>query len=175
MWAFRRAFPDTCSFIAPQAFLVDEVGGWSWWNVRTEGGANRDAILEAATKVERFLASAVKFYTLAPRKIVVVGFSQGAGLLSVLMQKAPTAFAGVALLAGFVIEIEELPAVSAAPPVFVAHGQEDSVVPPQVCEKGVAFLRARGFPVQLVFDAVGHKVGSGGVRALKIWAEGILG
>ncbi len=170
MWAFRRAFPDGCSFIAPQAFLVDVVGGWSWWDISQ---SSRENITRAISKLDQFIVRAQEHYQLKPRCLIGVGFSQGAGLLSALMQRSVERFRAVALLAGFVLKEPE-PALKSRPDVFVAHGESDPVVSLEQCREGVAFLRDAGFPVELHLDQVGHKVGSIAGRALKVWANRVI-
>lgn len=176
MWAFRRAFPEHCSFIAPQAPFAEPfpIGAtpdesFSWWDVRV---TTREAITSACNTLESFMRASLDFYSCRPRVQLAAGFSQGAGLLSSLIQRE-SRFIGVALLAGFVLK-EPPPYPASKPSVFMAHGLHDEIVPLPKAEEGAEHLRNSGYHVEFHTDPVGHKVGTEGGRALKAWASGML-
>lgn len=169
MWTFRRALPDSYSLVAPQAPLSDPIGGFSWWMVQGSRVDSRAAAEQAAGALFSFMTGFISRHHLRPRHIVACGFSQGAGLLSLVMQREPGMLRGVALLAGFVLEMPEFPAMRELPKVFIAHGSQDEVVPVARAEEGASYLRSRGFEVAMSVDAVGHKVGASSMRALKEW------
>lgn len=169
MWTFARCAPEPCNIIAPQAFLPDPIGGFSWWLV---DGMSAADVTFAAERLQSFIESAVSSLDLRPRKLVAYGFSQGAGLLSVLVQSRPRWLNGLALLAGFVIKSE----AAVTPPstrILMAHGSRDPVVSLAKARSGSEILKARGFEVELVSDDVEHKVGAGGMRRLKEWSAGL--
>lgn len=176
MWAFRRAFPEHCSFIAPQAPFAEPfpIGAtpdesFSWWDVRA---TTREGISAACETLESFMRASLDFYGCRPRVQLAAGFSQGAGLLSVLIQREER-FAGVAMLAGFVLK-EPPPFPAIKPRVFMAHGEQDEIVPLVKAEEGATHLRGSGYQVDFYTDPVGHKVGTEGGRALKAWVAQVL-
>jgi phospholipase/carboxylesterase len=186
MWAFRRSLPEGVSILAPQAFLPDPVGGFSWWDVSEFRGAEsarvttREAITGARQRLIHFLDAALSFYQLRPRVVLALGFSQGAGLLSTVVQHEPGRFIGVGLLAGFVIK-ENLPEraqgsgqARARPSIFIGHGELDEVVPLAVAKEGEEFFRTQGFPTEFHSDLVGHKIGTAAMRGLKSWSGRVL-
>jgi len=172
--------PEGVTILAPQAFLSDPVGGFSWWDVSTYPRgedaliSTREAIGEARSRLLSFLDNAVSYYKLAPRKVIALGFSQGAGLLSSVVQREPSRFSGVGLLAGFVIKEGEPAAFGALPPIFIGHGELDEVVPLALAHEGKSYLESRGHLTELHTDPVGHKLGSSGMRALKEWNLRVL-
>jgi len=168
MWAFRRCIPDSFHIIAPQAFLDDPIGGYSWWPIND--GRNRAEILEAAQKLKAFIPASLSHYGILPQTSLAFGFSQGAGLLSVLLQDDPNLFAGIALLAGFVIQTDNTvrnPKTS----IFVAHGSKDATVSIDKARQGATYLTGLGFAVEFHEDEVDHKVGATGMRKLKEWTK----
>ncbi len=171
MWAFRRCIPEACSIIAPQAPLPDNAGGFSWWDIGTTSA--REGSERAASILLEFMNAAESFYRLKPRTRLACGFSQGAGLLSAVIQRE-ACFAGVGLLAGFVVETapsNPLPRGPGGQPtaVFMAHGTDDEIVPVEKARAGRDHLLSYGFPVEYVEDPVGHKVGTGAMKALTRW------
>jgi len=170
MSTFRRCLPDSWNILSVQAVVPDD-GGFSWWSVDEPSRERRVADIHAAVDlVSTFIGRALEYYALSPRCVIAGGFSQGAALLSSLAQLRPQLFAGVALLAGFVIH--EMPAAGRLPRFFVGHGTQDTVVPVAKADEGVGFLRELGADVVYVQDRVGHKVGVSAMQALKLWTAG---
>jgi phospholipase/carboxylesterase len=168
MWTFERIIPEQCHIIAFQAFLPDQLGGWSWWDM-TEAGSKREAILAAAGRLSRALRAFLSLYQLNPARYVGLGFSQGAGLLSAVALGGMFDFDAIAVLAGFVFQPSEGVKLKKRPRVFIAHGSLDERISVAQARDGVAALERQGFEVQYVEEGVGHKVGIEGTRALKVW------
>ena len=167
MWMFRRSLPANAVVVSVQAPEADSIGGWSWWKV--EGEITDEMIAAGVGQLEFFIEEL--FSMLGVRKpINALGFSQGSGALSVLLQNKPELFSKIAILAGFVIKESENTILKSAvnkPEVLIVHGTEDKIVPLTRAENGKEFLEERGVKVLLVTDPVGHKVGSIGMRAVK--------
>lgn len=166
MWAFRRTFPFEMNVFAVQAPHPDPLGGFSWWLIddprwQVESERSCNALL-------RFVSSLSTVYHLAPRLRIGLGFSQGAGLLSLIAQREPTLFDGVGLLAGFVIEDHASPQPP-LPRVIMAHGSSDQTVTIEKARNGATYLRNKGYDLIFVEDLVGHKVGTAGMKTLSQW------
>lgn len=173
MSIFRNQFPKGWSFLLPQAPLADSLGGWSWWQF----DAPRDQIVELADRqvehFEQWLGRILRERCLTPRRIVGIGFSQGAALLSRVSITRSGLLQGVGLLAGFVVRSSDDQELigSALPRVFMAHGRRDETIPVEVAERGAAYLADLGFTVELHLDDTGHKIGSTGMRELRRWVK----
>jgi phospholipase/carboxylesterase len=173
MWTFRRCIPETFSIMAPQAQIPDPVGGFSWWQVQPIL-ADRKTANDEATKLLNFFKEYEAKNNLKPKQRVAFGFSQGSAILSLILQQEPEFFTGVALLAGFVIEYGEADFQNKVlPRIFMAHGNEDQIVPIDKAYSSKERLEQWGFPVEFHEDAVGHKVGAPGMRALTNWMQSI--
>lgn len=170
MWTFRRAIPDDYSVLLPQAPLDDPIGGFSWWQVGEKGRREDAPAQGAASALQQFLTRALNFYQLNPACMLGAGFSQGAALISVLLQSPSNPLDGAALLAGFVLK-QESPVRGKTRSILVLHGTNDDVVPIEMAQLGVTHLQELGYPVHFMQDPVGHKIGSGSVRALTTWVS----
>lgn len=171
MWTFKRVVPEGCSIIAPEAPRPDPIGGFSWWDVLAYDDITEEMIDEGVAKLSAFIDESIAHFELKPSKIVALGFSQGSGALSLVTQRRPELFSGLGILAGFVIKDWLLHSGASLPPVFIAHGTQDKAVPLTRAEDGKKFLEELGASVTMVTDEVGHKVGSTGMKELKIWME----
>lgn len=171
MWAFRSTIPEEFNIIAPEAYLPDEEGGLSWWDVKDSNSYGAREL--AFQKLSAFIPEAIEHHGLTPSKIIAIGFSQGAGLLSMFLSRDATRFQGVGILAGFVIKGDSPYVYGSSPPkIFIAHGIKDQAVPISKAREGKDYLSLLGFDVEFHEDPVGHKVGSLGMRALKHWIYG---
>lgn len=170
MLTFQTCIPKSFSVILPQAPLADPLGGYSWWLVDPPGSPVERS-KDAAPQLVDFIERSISHYKLEPTQRFGVGFSQGAALLSVIMQSQSELLNGVGLLAGFVAQDQELASTlrEQKPDVLIAHGVEDEVVSIQKARKGVGYLKELGYDVQYHEDDVKHKVGRNGTRALKSW------
>jgi predicted esterase len=173
MWTFRRSLPQQAIVVSVQAPEPDAIGGFSWWNV--EGEITREMIHQGVRKLRHFIDELYEMLGFH-KPFAALGFSQGSGALSVLMQQEPALFEKVGILAGFVIKEHEENALLKSfvkPSVLIVHGTEDKIVPISRAEDGKRFLEERNVPVELVTDPVGHKVGSLGMRAIKDFFGGV--
>jgi phospholipase/carboxylesterase len=90
-------------------------------------------------------------------KLVIIGFSQGAMMSLYSLDKLPVAPAGVAALAGRVLEPESIANAAHKPPVLLAHGSVDDVVTPDGSEDAYDQLKAAGYNVtHHVIEGRGH-------------------
>lgn len=166
MWSFSNCLPVAANVLTPEAFLPDpNDGGCSWW---LSGDATAASVGRARDTLSRFLDASLDHYSLRPQHIVAVGFSQGAALLSVLVQESPQRLAGAALLAGMVID-RPPPSTAPVTRIFMAHGTRDPVIAIDVARSGAARLVAHGYDVAFHEDDVKHKIGKTGMRELKAW------
>jgi predicted esterase len=100
----------------------------------------------------------------------VVGFSQGAAMVSVLGLVHPNRIRKMGVLAGFVPSgLDEYIAQKplADKKVFVAHGTKDETVTIDRAHEAVNLFQQAGADVTFVEDEVGHKLGSNGMKALE--------
>ena len=165
--------------VAPQAPLADELGGFSWWKITENGSECKKAatfedLQLGMGSLEKFLNGFLELYpALKNKPIIASGFSQGAGLLSVLSLEKPSLFSSVSLLCGFIpgYVYEKSYAAESLPKYFIFHGIEDKIIPIGKAKRAKDFLLDLGAEVDYMEDQVGHKVSSKGIKALDVWAS----
>lgn len=150
-----RALPDALHVISLRA-PNPEGDGYSWY-VRTEGEFRRglDAVVAS-------IDAATEAFDLAPDRVGLVGFSQGAIVSLALLCERPARFAWVAALHGVLHEsrVECDRAGIAGKPVFVGTGDGDAIIRTRSTEATADRLRELGADVELgVYDA-GHEIGA---------------
>ena len=88
--------------ICPQAPLKTPIGpetvGYAWYNASKGGVPDTDGMLESRQALQLFLDDCLKSYPIDPRRLAVLGFSQGGVIAYSLALTEPERFAGLAAL-----------------------------------------------------------------------------
>lgn len=113
------------------------------------------------------------------RPVVLVGFSGGAAFAGGLLLTQPQRFAGTAILYGTLPFDAGVPTTSGrlvGAPVFLAHGEEDAVIPRDLLDRTWSYLTGdSGAPTYARLDRGGHGMTSQTVAELGDWiAERLL-
>ncbi|MGB0733522.1 MAG: alpha/beta hydrolase [Pontibacterium sp.] len=110
--------------------------------------------------------------------ILLVGFSQGGAVAYHSALSYPQRLGGIAALSTYIADYEALePRLSKANkalPIWVAHGLMDDVVPMQLGEQAVTWLKAKQWPVEYKTYPMGHEVIEPQICDLGEWITGCL-
>lgn len=132
------------------ALLVPDSRSYTWDAIRLgEFGPDREFI-------DRAMTAAWSRVRVDPRRIGVVGFSDGATYALALARANGDLFSGAAAFSpGFLIPVEPL----GRPPLFISHGTRDNILPIATCSRRIVpELRRKGYAVAYhEFDG-GHTV-----------------
>jgi phospholipase/carboxylesterase len=147
------------AFAAPNApDPVADSSGFQWFPIsRIDPQEMLKGVEAAGPALEQFLDEELARLSLPPEKLMLVGFSQGTMLsLHVGLRRAvpPAAIVGLSgLLAG------PVPKRADGPPVFLAHGDADPVIPVQAMLAAAAMLGMAGRATQWhMAQGIGHGV-----------------
>jgi len=134
-----------CAFVAPDApeRCAGAPAGYQWFPIPWIDGSTAEAseagMLRAAGDLNAWLDAVFAEYRLAPDRVVLFGFSQGAMMALHVAPRRPAPVAGVVSISGRLLQPEALiDEVVSRPPVLLVHGDMDEVVPaaslPQAAE-----------------------------------------
>jgi len=181
-WSGDETFMLRFAEVAPPSSLVVSFrapyparsvrGGYSWVNyLPGDRPPPAEDYQPALTALQRWLANLESRFP-SPAWDVQhwIGFSQGASTGGLYVLKYPQRAATVALLAGFLPRGVEQWANNrplAGKRAFIAHGQEDTIVPLRHAHRARVLLAQAGADVMYCEDKVGHKVGARCNKALK--------
>mgnify|MGYP002346983665 FL=1 len=159
------------AFVAPDAPDRCAGGGFGfqWFPIpRFDGSteAMAEAGIEAsAADLNAFLDARLAEEGLAPDRLVLVGFSQGAMMSLHVAPRRAKPVAGVVAISGRLLRPEALVAEARVrPPVLIMHGDQDPVVPFGELARAGDALVAAGFPVYAhVMKGTGHGIAPDGL------------
>ena len=156
------------AFVAPDAPFPCDLGpyGRQWFSVQDRTPARIAAGVGAALPaLDAFLNAELARLGLPESAMAIMGFSQGAMMtLACGLRRQP---APAVLLAYSGRLAFPLPAdLTNAPPVLLAHGEADDVVPVNGSREACSLLRAQGVAVETVFSPrLGHGLDDAGLEA----------
>lgn len=166
--------------ICPQGPLEVPLGaegavGYGWFPLSAIQPAIEGPIEAAAALVERFLDAAIARYPIDPRKLLLLGFSQGGVLAYRLALAAPRRFAGLAALSSWLPPqmLATLPAVDgrAELPTLVQHGSGDEIIAVARAQQSVEALRSLRVPATYREYEMGHEISAESLGDLSQWLE----
>lgn len=174
MWLFERALPPAATAISPRA-LFESTSGASWTRSVSNGQAGRSDFSEAVEALQRFIPEMIQRYEADARRVVMMGFSQGAALSYALSAAQPGLLCGVIALAGFMpfdASHSSTPLHSTQnvlPRYLIIHGVDDNIVPITLAREARAVLEARGAQVEYHEYPGGHKISTQGMKDIAQW------
>jgi phospholipase/carboxylesterase len=168
-----RALDPTAAVLAPRG-QVSENGASRWFRRLTEGVFDVDDVVTRAGDLAEFVGWAAGYYDLAGRRMVAVGFSNGAniGLATAALhpQVIPEA---IAFSGMYPFGDRPLTASLDGSRMLLANGTADPMAPNPSVARLAALLAGRGAEVARHERAGGHGIDAGDLDAARAWL-GIL-
>lgn len=129
---------------------------------------------ERTAELAAFVGEASRSYRVDPRRVIAVGYSNGANIAASLLLLHPGVLAGAVLFHAMVpIVPEELPQLGGVP-VFQTAGRRDTMMTPEHAEELSELLGASGADVTLHWEPNGHALTPSEVDAAAAWLKGAV-
>ena len=138
--ALADQLPAAAAYAAVRAPIA-EGGGYAWFANRGIGRPVAESLAASMAWFRAWLDTAAP----AGRPVLLVGFSGGAAFAGGLILADPQRFDGAAILYGtlpFDAGVPVTPARLTGLPVFVAQGDQDRIIPPELLERTWRYLLA---------------------------------
>ena len=172
--ALADRLPRGAAYAAVRAPIA-EGAGFAWFANRGIGRPVAQSLAQTMAWFRGWLDE------VAPegRPVLLVGFSGGAAFAGGLVLSQPARFAGAAILYGtlpFDAGVPVTPGRLAGLPVFVAHGEQDTVIPPELLDRTWSYLTGdSGAAVRARRDPGGHGISAPTRTELGEWIRELLG
>ncbi|MBD9528275.1 alpha/beta hydrolase [Paracoccus sp. PAR01] len=143
------------AFYAPDApeRCINNPMGFQWFPIPWMDGSTpeqaRASAEESFRDINAFLDKVLKNEGLAPSRLALVGFSQGTMMSLEVAPRRDAELAGVVGFSGRLLDPEALARdVKSRPPILLAHGDQDPVVPFESMALAADALAGAGFSVR---------------------------
>ena len=177
-WA--QVLPNA-AFVSPNAPFPCDMApyGYQWFSVQDRSPeAMLSGVRMAAAPLDAFIDREIESAGLDESRTALVGFSQGTMMSLFVGPRRARQLAGIVGFSGRLIAPELLGAeIKSRPPVLLAHGTADEVVPYASLDHAANGLRAAGIAVEtLSCPGIGHGIDQNGlVRAAEFLHEALTG
>ena len=175
--------PHICSgrflIICPQGPLETPIApdtmGYAWYPMSLGGPPDVAAILSSQKLLKDFLDECLRQYPIDPKKLVVLGFSQGGVMAYSLALANPERFAALAVLSTWlpnemVAQLEIGSAVQSLP-TLVQHGTQDQMIEVGRARDSVEKLRELRVPLTYREYEMGHEIRPRSLLDLSAWLQ----
>ncbi|MGD8559687.1 MAG: alpha/beta hydrolase [Gammaproteobacteria bacterium] len=139
---------------------------------------DRDGIVQSAQYIEELIAWQQQ-QGIAEQNIILAGFSQGAAMALHVGLRSGKAFGGIMALSGYLPLADELPVEPATannkPPIFMAHGSYDPIVPLAAGTQSRQQLDALGYAVEWNQYPMEHAVCVEEIADIGRWLRQVTG
>lgn len=165
--------------LCPQGPLTVPLGGaavgYGWFPITMGGPLDVKAVLAAREALRQFLTEAMARYPIDPKKLAVVGFSQGGVMAYSLGLGEPQRFSALTALSSWLPQdlLAVLPDVPATEqlPVLIQHGKQDEMVDVGRARQSVETLRNLRVPVTYREYDMGHELNADSLGDLSAWLQ----
>ncbi len=159
--------PDA-GVLAP-AGPVSENGAARWFRRLREGVFDTEDVLARAEQLAEFVLAARAQYGLGGRRMVAVGFSNGANIAAAVTLLRPDALQEAVLFSAMLPVPEPPQHDLSTTRILLANGERDPMAPMQAAEGLVTAYRRRGADVDTAWHPGGHQITEDGAHRARDW------
>lgn len=167
----RRISPES-ALLAP-AGPVSENGAARWFRRLAEGVFDADDVALRTHQLADFLSDARDRYALGERRVVAVGFSNGANIAAAVTLLRPDALREAVLFASMLPVPDPPDQDLSGSRVLLANGRRDPMAPVESANRLVEAMRERGAQVTTSWHEGGHEITHDGIREAATWIDPI--
>ena len=163
-----QAIPGGAHLLSPRGKTLEN-GMPRFFRRLAEGVFDIEDLKFRAAELARFIESAAQVYGFDARKVIAVGYSNGANIAVAVLLLHPGVLSAAILLRPMIpFEPESLPDLSGVR-IFIAGGQRDPIVPPGQTQRLATLLESAGADVELFRHTGGHELGQAELAASAHW------
>lgn len=163
-----QALLPSAALLSPRGKVLEN-GMPRFFRRFAEGVFDIEDLKHRADELSTFIDQARERYSLASKKLIAVGYSNGANIAASLILRRPDQISGACLFRAMVpFEPERTPDLSNLA-IFLGAGQQDPIVPRANTNELARIFQSGGAAVALHWHDGGHELGQDDLEAAKIW------
>jgi phospholipase/carboxylesterase len=163
-----RALLPGAALLSPRGRVLER-GMPRFFRRLSEGVFDEEDVKFRAGELADFVPAAARTHGFDERRVVAVGFSNGANIAGAVLLLRPRALTGAVLIRAMVpLEPERTPDLRGIS-VLLLQGRSDPIVPVAQADALAGLLRAGGADVSLVWQNAGHQLMTGDVETAAAW------
>jgi predicted esterase len=139
-----------------------------------EGVFDLEDLEQRTHELARFVERAAGHYGFEQRRLVAVGFSNGANIAASLLLLEPSTLGGGVLFRAMVPLVPDPLPTLPATPVLLSNGRSDPLVSLEETDRLAALLRRAGAEVTLALQPAGHELSSQDIVQAREWLSAVF-
>lgn len=163
-----RMLAPNANLLSPRGNVLEN-GMPRFFRRLAEGVFDLEDLRARTEELAQFVMEAARAYGFDARKVIAVGFSNGANIAGSLLLRRPGLLSRAVLLRPMVPFVPETLPALANTPIFVSAGQADPIVSVAETERLVSLLQAAGANVTLRWNPGGHNLTNAELIAAQAW------
>jgi predicted esterase len=163
----RSVYPGA-PLLSPRGRVLEQ-GMPRFFRRLAEGIFDEPDLIHRAHELADFVGAAATRYGFDPRRVVALGYSNGANIAATALLLRPGTLAGAVLLRAMTPLKPAQPPDLAGVPVLLAAGRHDPLVPASNIEALAAMLRDAGASTTLRWSDAGHQLTLPEIDAARRW------
>ncbi len=152
-------------------------GGFQWYDMYRIGETDAKTIQSSLIELRKFIEGMIDLYRIDPKRLYLMGFSQGAIMSAALTLAAPEKIRGVIMHSGYV-PTDTGPAANPVglqgKPFFMAHGKYDDIIPVTYGRDAAEYLAEHNTRLTYQEYQVGHTISEESFYDLSEWLSNEL-
>lgn len=177
LFSFAGELPDELFIVSARAPYPMQPYGNAWYNIYWDSPDGKfsddEQAIESREKISAFIDELIENYPVDPKRVNLLGFSQGSILSYAVALSYPEKIRNVIALSGYInqgilkegFEKNDFSHLS----VYSSHGTADQVIPVEWARKTKPFLEQFGIECSYSEFPVGHGVAPQNFFELKDW------
>ena len=166
--AVGRTIDPEAALLSPRGKVLEN-GMPRFFRRLAEGVFDEEDLIQRSHELADFIGEAAAHYGFDAKKVVAVGYSNGANIAGGVLLLRPGVLCGAALWRPMVPLIPEtLPELKGVP-VLVSAGNQDPIVPAENARDLVNLLRRAGADVTVCFENASHNLTEDTLSATQRW------
>jgi phospholipase/carboxylesterase len=165
-----RSLDPDASLLSPRGKILEN-GLPRFFRRLAEGVFDEEDLIYRTKELADFISEATTSYSVDPKRIYAVGYSNGANIAASLLLLRPGVLSGAALLRAMVpLMPKVLPKLNGVA-VLLLSGRYDPLVPEENAHQLAGLLSDAGAAVDLRFEDAGHQLTDQTFEATRQWLE----
>jgi phospholipase/carboxylesterase len=163
-----RALDANASLLSPRGKVLEH-GMPRFFRRVAEGVFDIEDLKLRTHELADFVAAAAQRYTIDSKRIIAVGYSNGANIAASVLLLCPGTLAGAILFRAMVPLAPETEPDLSSTRVWIGAGRFDPIIPASEAEQLAQLLRTAGADVTVRFVRAGHELTSEDIDAGHQW------
>ena len=163
-----RELDSNASLLSPRGKVLEN-GAPRFFRRLAEGVFDLDDLRKRTHELAEFVMAAAERYRIDKKKIVAVGYSNGANIAASMLLLRPEILSAAILFRAMVPLLPETKPNLSSVRVWIGGGAFDSIIPASQTERLAELLRGAGADVTIRFFEAGHELTRADVDLAREW------